>query len=89
MAKVGHSEEVEEVVQAAKVGAEGPFGVGTLADDCLGWPQVGLAVALVLFSWLLQQFGLIGLQVLISTVVKPEWSIERIVVRPKSTTRFV
>ena len=53
MAKVGHSEEVEEVVQAAKLEVAGPFGVGNQVDDFLGWPQADLTVVLVLFSWLL------------------------------------
>ena len=64
MAKVGHFKEVEEVVQAIEVEATGPFGVGNQVDDFLGWPQADLAVVLVLFSWLLQQFGPIRLQIL-------------------------
>ena len=54
MAKVGHSGEVEEVVQAVEVEAVGPFGVGNQVGNFLGWPQADLAVVLVLFSWLLQ-----------------------------------
>ena len=72
MAKVGYFEEVEEVVQAAEVEAVGPFGVENQVDDFLGWPQANLAVVLVLFSWLLQQFGPIGLQVLRWIIVGPE-----------------
>ena len=72
MAKVGHFGEVEEVVQAVEVEAVDPFGVGNQVDNFLGWPQADLAVVLVLFSWLLQQFGPIGFQVLRWTVVEPE-----------------
>ena len=72
MAKVGHSGEAEEVVQAIEVELVGPFGVGNQVDNFLGWPQADLAVVLVLFSWLLQQFGPIGFQFLRWTIVGPE-----------------
>ena len=42
-----------------------------------------MAVVLVLFSWLLQQFGPIGLLAWIWTVVGLEWFAGRLVARPR------